>query len=256
MDRCSSLFSKGDVNAFVGVAAAADYTLSSVDLYTDNDNMTILGFALSLNSTAINHDGVTLPKEAILEEFTVKEAETTAGNNITYGFVVLDSFGNNTVLGVSTGTATSTQNAFANFTFKAVDGRSPLTISTSSTYRYIAVGQDVLDLIASDSSKSYVFNGDGAGAVQHTTSGNTVTVTKGLKTPGIGGYQHSDVPADSAIIAAGNLGSVYVHNNMRVSPILSNIQLSNVPTPAIPEPATATLLLLALTGLAVRRRRT
>lgn len=253
----NKLYSIALLNAFVGVAAATDYTLSSVDSYTDNDNMTMLGFALSLNSTAINHDGVTLPEEVILEGFTVKDAETTAGNNVSYGFVVLDSFGNNTVLGVSTGTAISTQNGFASFTFKAVDGQSLLTISTSSTYRYIAVGQDVLDLIAGDSSKTYVYNGGGAGAVQYTTSGDTVTVTKGLKTPGIGGYQDSIsvVPEDSAIIVSGNLGSVYVHNNMRISPILSNIQLSNVPTPAVPEPATATLSLLALAGLAVRRRR-
>lgn len=246
------------LSAFAAVASAAteyDYTLSTVSSYNGNYNQLIHGFTLKLNSTAIDHGTATLPSEVILDGFTIKDTGSKDGVGVTFGFVVLDNFGNNTVLGVSTGVGTTVQNGTTSFTFTAADGTSPLTLNPESTYRYIAVSQDVLNLIKSDTTKTYVYNGGGTDAVQHTTLGNTVTITKGLRAPGIRGHYGTDVPTDSATICAGNIASVWASGSNHLSPILSNIHLSNVPSPVVPEPATATLSLLALAGLAARRRR-
>ncbi len=246
------------LSAFVGVASAEttyDYTLSTVSGYSGNYNQQIHGFTLNLTSDAINRGSYTLPAEVILDGFTIKGPGGSTGVGITYGLVVLADFGNNTVLGKSKAVGSAVRNGTTDFTFTAADGTSPLTLNSASTYRFITVGQDVLDLIAGDTTKTYVYNAGGTGAAESATDGDTVTITQGLRAPGIRGQYGTGVPTNSATICAANLGSVWTDNSNHLSPILSNIHLNDVPNQTAPEPATATLSLLALAALAARRRR-
>ena len=173
----------------------------------------------------------------------MKGNNANTGVNVTYGLVVLG-YTDNTVLGYSTGTQTSGKNVDATFSFTTLSGE-VLTLNTADAYRFITVSSGVLNLFT-DSTKTYVYNDGGTGAVAATTSGNTVTITKGLTAPGMRcDYNTGNSVDDCCAIFAANIGS----GTGTYSPIVSSMTIN-----LVREPTTATLSLLALAGLAARRR--
>ena len=223
--------------------ATDSITLSSQA--TGNYNQTAHGFYLSLSSDELQTTtSITLPEIATLESITLKGNNANTGVNVTYGLVVLG-YTDNTVLGYSTGTQTSGKNVDTTFSFTTLSG-SALTLNTEDAYRFITVSSGVLDMFT-DTTKTYVYNAGGTGAATSTIAGNTVTITQGLTAPGMRwDYNQGGAVDDCCAIFAANLNS----GKGEYSPIITSMSVN-----LIPEPTTATLSLLALAGLAARRRR-
>ena len=223
--------------------ATDSITLSSIA--TGNYNQTTHGFYLSLSSDELQTaTSITLPKIATLESITLKGNNANVGVNVTYGLVVLSKT-DNTVLGYSTGTQTSGKDVDTTFSFTTLSGDG-LTLNTADTYRFITVSSGVLNLFT-DSTKTYVYNAGGTGTAAATTSGDTVTITQGLTAPGMRwDYNTGNSVDDCCAIFSANIGS----GTGTYSPIVSSMKIN-----LVPEPTTATLSLLALAGLAARRRR-
>ncbi len=229
--------------------ATDSITLSSVA--PGNNNATTHGFYLSLSSDELQQadPSLTLTETAILESITLKgpNAASTLGGvsySATYGLVVLGET-DNTVLGYSTGTQTSGRDVNTTFSFTTLSGGA-LTLNTADTYRFITVSSGVLDLFT-DSTKSYVYNAGGTGAATSTIAGDTVTITQGLTAPGMRWDNNASAVVDDccAIFSSG-----IQTGNAANSPIITSMSIR-----LVPEPTTATLSLLALAGLAARRRR-
>ncbi len=209
---------------------------------TGNYNTTMHGFYLSLSSDELtNTSSVSLPSSAILESLTLAHASNT-GADVTYGFVVLSST-SNTVLGISD-IQTSRNGTDASFSFSALDG-GDLVLNTADTYRYVTVSSGVMDLFT-DASKTYIYNGGGTGEVEYVTEENTITISQGLTAPGMRFYHSTAESVDDccAIVSSGISSGKGIY-----SPLVTAV------VRPVPEPATATLSLLALVGLAARRRR-
>ncbi len=223
--------------------ATDSITLSSKA--TGNYNQTTHGFYLSLSSDELQTTtSITLPEIATLDSITLKGNNANTGINVTYGLVVLG-YTDNTVLGYSTGTQTSGKNVDTTFSFTTLSG-SALTLNTEDTYRFITVSSGVLDMFT-DTTKTYVYNAGGTGAATSTIAGNTVTITQGLTAPGMRwDYNAGGAVDDCCAIFAAKLDS----GDGAYSPIITSMSVN-----LIPEPTTATLSLLALAGLAARRRR-
>lgn len=233
-------------------SCAMGSTLNST--YTGNYNTTTHGFTLTLSSSELilKDTDPALSSTVILESFTLKGCNSGTGANVEYGFVVLNNT-TNEVLGLSTSTQTSGQNINTSFSFTNTSGTA-LTLNTADTYRFLTVSSAVLTLFH-DSSKSYIYNAGGTGPPTQSVNGNTITISQGLTAPGIRGmYVASGATNDGCTMIFGangkNEGSITVENvTGTLSPVFVNISVKN-----IPEPTTATLSLLALAGLAARRR--
>lgn len=166
------------------------------------------------------------------------------GVNVTYGFLVLGA--DNTVIGLSTNMGTSGNGINLTFNFSAVDGSS-LILDARTTYRYLTVSQGVMDIINGDTSKTYVYNAGGTSAATSSVDGDTVTISNGLTAPGIREHYEQNGVSDDSVVISGANG---VNKMNTLSPIFTEIRGEMVP-----EPATATLSLLGLAALMMRRRR-
>lgn len=104
-----------------------------------------------------------------------------------------------------------------------------------------------MDMINGDTSKTYLYAAGGTGAPTSSTDGDTVTISNGLTAPGIRGHHDSaGAPDDSIVITGANGTNTFA----QLSPIFTEIRGE-----VVPEPATATLSLLGLAALMMRRRR-
>jgi len=235
----------------LGAFAVSAEAATVFNYYTpgaDNYNSKIHGFYLGLSSSALapvagSDSPSSLAGDIRLDSFTLKGNGGNDGNGVTYGFLVLNA-SDNSVIGLSTNMGTSAKNVNLTFNFSAVDGSS-LILDAGTTYRYLTVSKDVMDIIKGDTTKTYLYDAGGTSAPTFSTAGNTVTISQGLTAPGIRGH-YGDAPSDSVVIGGAN-GSNTMAN---LSPIFTEIHGE-----VVPEPATATLGLLGLAALMTRRRR-
>ncbi len=219
---------------------------------TDNYNSTMHGFYLSLGSSALAPSDVSSPSslsgEIRLDSFTLlgSSSSNIGGVNVTYGFLVLNGT-DNSVIGWSTNTGTTAVGTNLTFNFSSLDG-SPLLLDAALTYRFLAVSQSVMDLIQETSKTTYLYAAGGTGSPSAATDGDTVTISGGLAAPGIRGHYDDTegAPDDSVVITGANGTSTF----SSLSPIFTEIRGEMVP-----EPATASLGLLGLAALMMRRRR-
>lgn len=240
--------------AALGTLAISAEAATVFNYYTtggDNYNSAIHGFYLGLDSSTLapvsgSGSPDSLSGNLRLDNFTLKgPGSSTVGTNVTYGFLVLNASGNE-VIGLSTNMGTSGAGTNLTFNFSAVDGSS-LILDAGSTYRFLTVSQAVMDLVNADASKTYIYNAGGTGTATSTESGDTVTISQGLTAPGIRGhYEASGVSTDSVVIAGANGTNTLA----QLSPIFTEIRGE-----LVPEPATATMSLLGLAALMMRRRR-
>lgn len=239
--------------AALGVIASSGHAATVFNYYTpgvDNYNSTIHGFYLGLDSSALapvagSDSPSSLSGDVRLDSFTLRGPGNNTGINVTYGFLVLNAT-DNTVIGLSTNMGTSGISTNLTFNFSAVDGSS-LILDAGATYRFLTVSEAVMDMVNADASKTYIYNAGGTETATSSESGNTVTISQGLTAPGIRGhYDAAGAPSDSVVIAGAN-GS---NTSSLLSPIFTEIRGEMVP-----EPATATLSLLGLAALMMRRRR-
>lgn len=228
------------------VAVAEDITMVSVA--GSNYNATMHGFYLNLSSSELSirtHDA-SLSEIVVLNSFQHTACNGATGAGVTFGMVVLGE-SSDTVLGYSKETHTSAANTHPMFTFQSVSGGS-LTLRSSDTYRFLSVDAAVLNILKADATKTYVYTAGGIHDATSTTEGDVTTITQGLKAPGLRFSYDANGEKDSCVVIVGANGT---NTNNLLSPHFENISVSNV----IPEPATATLSLLALAGRAARRRR-
>lgn len=215
---------------------------------TDNYNSTIHGFYLGLGSSALAPSDSSSPSslsgEIRLDSFTLRGAGNSSGANVTYGFLVLNG-SDNSVIGWSTNTGTTATGVNLTFSFSSLDG-SPLLLDAALTYRFLAVSQSVMDLMQ-DTSKTYLYAAGGTGSPSAATDGDTVTISGGLAAPGIRGHYDSAGAPDGSVVITGANGT---NTFSQLSPIFTKIRGEMVP-----EPATASLGLLGLAALMMRRRR-
>lgn len=240
--------------AVLGTFAVSSKAATVFNYYTpgtDNYNSTIHGFYLGLDSSALapvagSGSPASLSGDIRLDSFTLRGPGNNTGAGVTYGFLVLNA-SDNSVLGLSTNMGTSGNGVNLTFNFSAVDGSS-LILDAGTTYRYLTVSQAVMDIINGDTSKTYLYTAGGTGAPTSSTDGDTVTIGNGLTAPGIRGH-HDDsagAPSDSVVITGANGTNTF----SPLSPIFTEIRGE-----VVPEPATATLSLLGLAALMMRRRR-
>lgn len=239
--------------AALGTFAVSSEAATVFNYYTpgaDNYNSAIHGFYLGLDSSALapvsgSGSPASLSGDIRLDSFTLRGPSGNTGANVTYGFLVLNA-SDNSVIGLSTNMGTSGNGVNLTFNFSAVDGSS-LILDAGTTYRYLTVGQAVMDMINGDTSKTYLYAAGGTGAPTSSTDGDTVTISNGLTAPGIRGHHDSaGAPDDSVVITGANGTNTF----SQLSPIFTEIRGE-----VVPEPATATLSLLGLAALMMRRRR-
>lgn len=237
----------------LGTLAVSAHGATIFNYYTpgaDNYNSAIHGFYLGLDSSSLSPvsgsgSPSSLTGDVRLDSFTLKGPGSSAvGVNVTYGFLVLGA--DNTVIGLSTNMGTSGNGINLTFNFSAVDGSS-LILDARTTYRYLTVSQGVMDIINGDTSKTYVYNAGGTSAATSSVDGDTVTISNGLTAPGIRGHYEQNGVSDDSVVISGANG---VNKMNALSPIFTEIRGEMVP-----EPATATLSLLGLAALMMRRRR-
>jgi len=234
--------------ALAGVATATDNITLSSTTQTGNYNAAIYGFYLNLSSDelSINPNNSTLTDSIVIESITLMGKTGDVNNSFIYdfGLIILEETSNN-ILGYSTNNLQSEIDVNPTFTFTSVYGKD-LILNSSSTYRFLAVGPGALGLFDQDKTKSYIYSASSNNA-SSSTEGNVVTITGGIKNPGFRLLHDENGSADDCCVID-NVNGITASNIL--SPIIVNMSIRN-----IPEPATATLSLLALAGLAGRRRR-
>lgn len=242
------------LSSLTAISAEAATALTYQTSAVGNMDMTMNGFCLSLGSDSlVPADGTSassLTGDVKLKSLTVKGCQTESyGADVTYGFLVLNYNTNDAVLGWSTNTGTTAVGTDLTFTFSELDG-TDLILDASSTYRFIAVSEAVMNLIKEDTSKSYTYSGTttGGDASATVTDDGSIAIQNGLQTVGVYSQNSGTTSDDCALLAMGGSGADSAVNVM--APVLTNIQVETVP-----EPATATLSLLGLAGLMLRRRR-
>lgn len=217
-----------------------------------NSQAGVHGFQLSLSSGALSPSNSDSPSsltgDVQLNQLTI--AGRTDGSGIaTYGLLVLN-LNDNTVVGKSTNTGTSGANINLTFNFSATDGASPLILDASSTYRFLMVTQATLDLVQGVSGVTYLYNAGGTGAATSSEENNTVTISQGLTAPGVKVQTGGTADDKCNLITGANGQSLGNNSGNYWAPVLTGIEVTQVP-----EPATASLSLIGLMALVMRRRR-
>ena len=218
-----------------GVAMGETYVYDAAMIGT-KDKAAVHGFTFTLNNAAITPELGSLTTSQItdFELLSLTLGDRADGTNKnTYGLLVLTS--SNVILGKSNETSTSSNGADEVFTFTG------LTLNAATTYRFVTV--DTTLFTADCIGKTY---GYGNAATLTLTD---ATYTGGLKAPGVAVDLHGNTPTTGLNFTS---SATFVSEQSTWSPILTDIKIS---VPAVPEPTTATLSLLALAGLAGRRRR-
>ena len=224
--------------ALAGVAMANEWTFSSTMLGDSSKETTVHGFTFNLSSELITGETAvsTLPETVYLTSLTMQE-RAVAGTQRNVGLLVLDT--SNTILGWSNelcSTSESTNIADNTFTF------TNLLLDTNTTYRFVTVS-NVSNLTSSYIGYTYAYGKDAT----YTSNAEAKTLTGGLTSADVAVDVHSNTDYNLNYTTSESFASV----NGSWSPILTSVKV----TDSIPEPATATLSLLALAGLAARRRR-
>ena len=232
--------------ALVGVATGADYTYNA-NLIGSEDKASVHGFSFTLTSANIepSSEGTPLTSElgnaVTLNGFTLGDRSNAAGDAVNFGLLVLDS--DDVIVGMSNETTAPCDGVDGVYTF------SGLTINPSVTYNFVCVREVLLN----SDYVGYTYNfvkGENL-----TVDSEAMTITGGLLATGIAVDLHGDKQTSGLNFSTNPNINGY---QATWSPILTDIKVSveSIPVPpAVPEPATATLSLLALAGLAARRRR-
>ncbi|MCC8147644.1 PEP-CTERM sorting domain-containing protein [Akkermansia sp.] len=233
------------VSALASVSHAATVFTYQTEQTGSTGVAQVYGFQLSLSSGVLSPSNSDSPPsltgDVQLNQLTIA-GRTGYGSNVTYGLLVLN-LADNTVIGKSTNTGTAVNNP--TFTFSATDGASPLILDASSTYRFLAVTEDTLKLVTGGSGVTYLYNAGGENAVTSSQENNTVTISQGLARPGVT-VQTNGKADDKCNFISSTDGQSIVNWN----PILTGIEVTQVP-----EPAAASLSLIGLAALMMRRRR-
>lgn len=228
--------------ALAGVAAAG-----TVDFSPEFGNNNLGGFGAVdfsiaegswLKSDTMDYDGC---DAVTLQSITLGIYNTWySNNNMTTGFGIgiyeKTSTGSWTLLGKTDWFSHSTNSYTGSHTFTVQDS---VTLSTEKTYTMaFFAGQDYLNGLAIGSTRDSM-----VGAAEW-KNGQPESTTSTLAAVGLKGTA-SD---------ATNTSLLYTYNGTQAG-WTPNVSLSTATTDVVPEPATATLSLLALAGLAARRRR-
>lgn len=220
-------------------AFGTEYTYNATMLGS-KDKASVHGFSFTLTAANIAPANTASPNitdldnQVLLTGFTLGDRDNDAGTLVDFGLLVMDS--NMTIIGMSNGVCTPCDGTDNVFTFNN------LIIDKNTTYKFISVRATAL-------SENYIgltYGGDSAETMTIDTTTNTLT--GGLLATGVAVDLHKDSPTTGELNFTTSSGLGINQNGW--SPILTNITVETVP-----EPATATLSLLALAGLAARRRR-
>ncbi len=230
-----------------GLAASAS-AASSVYNVEASGNYNYHAFYLTLTSTMLAPETGSLAPTAntsyTLDQLTII-TRTSSHNSVTgtYGLFVLNETGS-AIIGFSNESYLQEPGTDRTFTFVAADGTSPLALNSSTTYRFVAVSDTALEYAAANAAANTTLNYSSSKSnASYTTA--TKTISGGLIT--LGGQAVSTTDAGMYVIT-----NAALTNTGTYAAGLKDITISPV---AVPEPATATLSLLALAGLAARRRR-
>lgn len=249
------------LSSLTAISAEAATALTYQTSATGNYDAAMNGFCLSLGSDSlVPADGTSassLTGNVKLNSLTVKGAQSANEDvsDVTYGFLVLN-YTDDAVLGWSTNTETTAVGTDLTFNFSELDGTG-LILDASSTYRFVAVSEEVMNHIKEvmnsfkvDTSKNYTYSGTttGEGVSATVREDGSIAIQNGLQTVGVYSQYSGTASDDCALLAMGGSGADSAVNVM--APVLTNIQVETVP-----EPATATLSLLGLAGVMLRRRR-
>ena len=229
--------------ALAGAALASDTTYTTTpDQFTANKNYgTTYGFAFNLSGsvwkTTSNPEGITLGEEVELTSISYiarVESSTEYRKNGYYAIVITDM--DNTILGWSTNAAIGQNNELFTWTFE------DLVLNTETSYKAIAYDSEAITL-----TKDTTFT-------LSSTAADNKYMMQG--TNGVATYSNGTLDFDGSTTGSKS-GLQYLKGD---SLNINTGQTQHAPnvtfvTKAIPEPTTATLSLLALCGLAMRRRR-
>ncbi len=215
-----------------GAAMGETYVYNSTMVGTENKT-SVHGFTFVLDSAAIAAETGSVPTTEIsdfeLVTLTLGDRDANASTRA-YGLLVLDS--SNVILGKSNETNTGGNSTDDVFTF------TNLILNADTTYSFVTVNTTLF-------TTDYVGKTYGYGKETSLTL-NGGTITGGLVAAPIAVDYHTD---SSTPYLAITTSATFASTTNTQSPILSNITIN------VPEPATATLSLLAFAGLAARRRR-
>lgn len=227
--------------ALAGILSAAEeeYTIRVNWNSTEgNFNNPIYGFKLNLSSDKLTDPTTPMSESVVLKSITLL-GSYQSGADREIGILVLDQ--SSTIVGYSdvqtriNGKVDDVKN-YIEFNFQGVN-QTPLTLSSTTTYDYITVTPDTLGLISSGTNYTYQMSNAAATVSENTITGGSVSV--GLR------CWHEGAADDCVVYTDVNKST-----STTLAPFINSISLQN-----IPEPATAALSLLALAGLAARRRR-
>lgn len=220
-------------------ALAQQSIVTEIDPNATRDNFNICGWTQSLTNSYMTQSDLDTTVLYTLNTISIKERnnnsasmkiavfENTSSDSLTLG----------NLLGVSAAcSATTTAGTFTTFDFSSAS----ITLDLSKNYAFIYVTAD-----------------------SNITSADDITIGGGINAPlaqrGVKVVKGADLDLSELTGSAGyinNFGN-YVKNYTTWLPDVKFelTQTSTPVSPAVPEPATATLSLLALAGLAARRRR-
>lgn len=220
-------------------AFGTEYTYNATMLGSE-DKASVHGFSFTLTAANIAPANASTPtitdldNQVLLTGFTLGDRNSAAGDAVDFGLLVLD--GSKTIIGMSNSVCTPCDGVNNEFSF------ANLLINKNTTYTFIMVR----DIALNEAYLGMTYGGDKATAM--TVNTDTNVLTGGLLATGVAVDLHTGTPTTGELnfTTSSELGI----NQNGWSPILTNITVETVP-----EPATATLSLLALAGLAARRRR-
>lgn len=235
------------VLAGVATAQSTDVTFTTTNsITTSAGGYTAKGFLLNLNGTALTSTS-TLPSSTTLDGLVQLESMTLNTGTATawaedgkFSLVITDT--NFSIVGWSTTVSTASTN---NYTWSFVSGTNNEAVILDSDKEYLVLADSstsfTLGSTLIKNNKQMRFNSTGVidyGANKLDFYGTTTDVYSGLE------FVTVTDPGDGKAYASYNL-----ENSNQHAPNVTIV------TKLVPEPATATLSLLALCGLAARRRR-
>ena len=223
--------------ALAGVAMADEWTFTSNNLDVEVKESDVHGFTFNLSSALITGETAvsSLPDAVYLTSLTMLE-RPVGGTKQNVGLLVLDT--SDTILGWSNELCSTCEDAREDNTFTFTN----LLLDTDTTYRFVTV-KNVESLDSSYVGYTYAYGKDAT----YTSNAEAKTLTGGLASTGVAIDVHTATDYNLNYTTSPNFGDT----NSAWSPILTNITVAD----SVPEPATATLSLLALASLAARRRR-